>query len=135
MDSLAKIERCLATEPENKASRAQWERERARLGLPALRWFQYRQNNTGGSFHGPMNVIVQAATGAEANKRGEELAGLYFDGVSSGHDCDCCGDRWYRVWENEEGEAVPSVYDEPVEAGEERLFVYADGWMEGGETK
>tara|TARA_R110000824_G_scaffold64097_4_gene167787 strand:- start:193 stop:600 length:408 start_codon:yes stop_codon:yes gene_type:complete len=135
MDNLATIERSLVTEPGNKASRALWERERARLGLPALRWFHYRQNNSGGSFYGPENVIVQAVTAEAANERGAVLAGLYFDGVADGQDCGCCGDRWYRAWEKDEGDAFPSVYEEPTEAGEETLLVYADGWKEGGETK
>ena len=133
MDNLATAERSLVTEQGNKAARARWERERARLGLPALRWFHYHQNNTGGSLVGPENVIVQAVTAEEANERGAGLAGLYFDGISKKLDCACCGDRWYRAWESRDGDAFPSAYGEPLEPGEDVLLVYADGWMEGGE--
>ena len=30
-----------------------------------------------------------------------EDIGLYFDGVEQGMDCSCCGDRWYRAWEDD----------------------------------
>ena len=68
-----------------------------------MAWFEYDQNNSGGSFDidprsglGP-RVWIEAASDTEAQERALSL-GIYFDGCDEGHDCDCCGDRWYRVW-------------------------------------
>lgn len=79
-------------------------------------FYTFRQNNSGGHFtHRPSDgigkyVIIEADSDVEANRKAESI-GLYFDGVSEGRDCSCCGDRWYRSWESNE---QPSVYDEPV---------------------
>jgi hypothetical protein len=64
-----------------------------------LHWYEYRQNNSGGSFH--MNddvsvyVLVEAEDDVQAEREALE-AGIYFDGVAAGFDCSCCGDRWYE---------------------------------------
>ncbi len=58
-------------------------------------FYCFGQNNPGGFFDGAQVLIVEAASSQEA----QELAlkeGVYFDGVSSGRDCECCGDRWFR---------------------------------------
>ncbi|WJN62768.1 hypothetical protein [Streptomyces phage phiScoe15] len=84
-------------------------------------FFEYNQNNSGGSFHIDPEagistvVIVEADTAKQADAKAEEI-GLYFDGAG---DCDCCGDRWYSAqgWgfgDEPEGDAVPSIYGEPV---------------------
>jgi hypothetical protein len=64
-------------------------------------FYQYNQNNSGGSFTineakgiGPV-VWIEANSGWEADKIAESK-GIYFDGVEQGWDCDCCGDRWIR---------------------------------------
>ena len=79
-------------------------------------FFNYNQNNSGGSFviddDVAHYVIIEADTAEEANKKAEEI-GIYFDGVDKGWDCYCCGDRWYPVW-NYEGEKEPLIYGEPV---------------------
>lgn len=65
-------------------------------------FFLFRQNNTGGDFHLrpdkgiSVRVVVEAGSSAAADARAEAI-GLYFDGVEDGHDCECCGDRWYRA--------------------------------------
>lgn len=63
-----------------------------------LKWYHYNQNNSGGSFDVNDklcgNVYVQAPTITVANALAEDM-GIYFDGVATGCDCDCCGDRWY----------------------------------------
>jgi len=80
------------------------------------RWFEFRQNNSGGSFiydhHVGITVYIQAFSPQEANTKAQQI-GIYFDGVGEdgydddgepmGRDCPCCGDRWYSLWENEEG--------------------------------
>jgi hypothetical protein len=80
-------------------------------------FFRFCQNNSGGSFSLTNNlthhVIVEAHDHIHANARFEELGG-YFNGCADGLDCDCCGDRWSRVWKDD-GEPEPIVYGKPPE--------------------
>lgn len=77
-------------------------------------FFHYHQNNSGGSFRAPaLNVIVEARDAGDADSRAEDL-GVYFNGCNDGRDCPCCGDRWSAAWD-EDGDEVPSLYDEPVD--------------------
>ena len=78
------------------------------------KFFTYRQNNSFGWWNGPKFVIVEAENNSHADEIAQEN-GVYFDGVSNGQDCRCCGDRWNRSWE--EGTDVPSIYGEPAESG------------------
>lgn len=62
-------------------------------------FFKFRQNNSGGRFViddkdglGP-EVWIEANGVRQARKRARDI-GLYFDGVRTGRDCGCCGDRW-----------------------------------------
>tara|TARA_R110000782_G_scaffold102791_2_gene190113 strand:- start:2010 stop:2288 length:279 start_codon:yes stop_codon:yes gene_type:complete len=83
-----------------------------------LQRYEYDQNNSGGHFNvmswdGPSdrggvylgsyskkltNVYVMAESDEEANDLAERYAGVYFNGCSDGHDCSCCGDRWYPTY-------------------------------------
>lgn len=60
-------------------------------------FFQYYQNNSGGKYilneDVAINVIIEAADYKSANNYAKEI-GIYFNGVSDGIDCECCGDRW-----------------------------------------
>lgn len=77
-------------------------------------WFNYRQNNSGGFFCEPaVNVHIEADSAKEANRIAEEN-GLYFNGVDSHQDCECCGDRWHEQWDDEDGDKVPSSYGTPL---------------------
>jgi hypothetical protein len=75
------------------------------------KFYEYDQNNSGGSFHNSEKegiaeyVIIEALNAAHANARAEEI-GLYFNGCDAGKDCSCCGDRWYRVYENYGSETI-----------------------------
>lgn len=73
--------------------------------------FLFDQNNSGGSFVKPVWTGPDDAGGIDGNdvyvfaKNKEEArhlvvawSNVYFDGVSSGMDCNCCGDRWYGPW-------------------------------------
>lgn len=79
-------------------------------------FYEYRQNNSGGSFDVDANagisvhVIIEAATAWDANRKAEEV-GLHFDGYG---DCSCCGDRWYRQDEYD-ADDEPSIYGTPIE--------------------
>ena len=75
-------------------------------------FYRYSQCNVMGCYIGPQIVLVEAAALEEA----EALAvgaGVYFDGVAAGRDCECCGDRWTRYADEfpTREEAVASVED------------------------
>ena len=77
--------------------------------MTEMKTFRFWHNNTGGFYidieaicppsqislvgH---DVYIEAENAGEANKLAEEN-GIYFDGVSKGIDCSCCGDRWFRA--------------------------------------
>lgn len=68
--------------------------------------YQYRQNNSGGSFvyDDPNGISEEVYIQADNPTMADEYAmtlGIYFDGVASGRDCPCCGDRWQRAYEAE----------------------------------
>ena len=71
--------------------------------------FQFRQNNSHGRWIGPKNVVIQADNAADANDIAANSRDIYFDGVAKGIDCDCCGDRWYPV-HDDDAQAQPSSY-------------------------
>lgn len=62
-------------------------------------FYSYYQNNSGG--HNEVRpesgigkiVFIQAPNVMVANERARAI-GLYWDGVLTGRDCECCGDRW-----------------------------------------
>jgi hypothetical protein len=63
-----------------------------------LKFYEYSQNNTGGSFitddklcH---RLFIEANSSTEADEIAEGL-GCYWNGVDEGSDCPCCGDRWH----------------------------------------
>lgn len=61
-------------------------------------FYEFSQNNSGGSFVVNDSVchrlIIEADNEEDAISKAEDL-GCYWDGVSKGIDCPCCGDRWY----------------------------------------
>lgn len=94
-----------------------------------LKWFTYRQNNSGGSFDRDDKVDVNVIIQAHSVKEADELAkviGIYFNGVEKGIDCECCGDRWYGCWDDE-GTDEPMVYGEVVKDGEDGVKIHPWG--------
>jgi hypothetical protein len=72
-----------------------------------MTWFQFNQNNSGGSFVrdpnegiGPI-LWIEAHSARHANERAEAL-GIYFDGVDS-------GDRWHPAWDDD-GQLEPKIH-------------------------
>lgn len=94
-------------------------------------FFLFLQNNSGGGYTRTdkldAGTVIEAHTAAEANGRAEAL-GIYFDGVSLGLDCDCCGDRWSPVGETEALtlDALDSEYDWVTS----KIVHYLDGRVE-----
>lgn len=87
-----------------------------------LKWFMYNQNNSGGWFDEEVGhyVLVQAHDPDEADSIAENY-GIYFDGIEAGYDCECCGDRWSRAWND--GEDEPRIYGTLAEE-------YVDAWKD-----
>lgn len=85
-----------------------------------MAFFIFEQSNPGGRYCVTIEldrrVIIEAANEDAANARAENEFGIYFNGAScQGYcaysegegdtcdcstDCPCCGDRWFRTWEN-----------------------------------
>lgn len=74
----------------------------------SLKWYRFRQNNSGGHFilndKVCAEIYIEAESPAVANRKAEDI-GIYFDGVNKGIDCECCGDRW----------SCCDSYDKPVD--------------------
>lgn len=81
-----------------------------------MKFFTFSQNNSGGSFDHDEKagighyVIIEANDEHDAYERAERI-GLYFNGVSDGLDCDCCGDRWSNYVDPTD---KPMIYDTDV---------------------
>lgn len=95
-------------------------------------FFTYRQNNSGGSWSFSKDkvtqyVIIEADTTREANILAKAV-GIYFNGVEDYLDCDCCGDRWSKAWDD--GDKVPSIYGTPVEVWASTKERYHSNWMD-----
>ena len=78
-------------------------------------FFTYRQNNSGGYFYGNLLVIVEADSYKEADRIAEADGEVYFNGCTRGHDCPCCGDRWYSSFYSEGDEVPSNKWGEPIE--------------------
>jgi hypothetical protein len=70
-----------------------------------MAFFHYSQNNSGGSWSGPTDVIVEAPNASAADSIAEYRAGVYFDGS---YDCSCCGNRWSEAYG--EGDPEPNIF-------------------------
>ena len=62
------------------------------------KFYEFSQNNSGGIFVTNKTLchrlFIEANDAQDATEKAESL-GVYFNGVASGRDCPCCGDRWY----------------------------------------
>ena len=94
-------------------------------------FYEYNQNNSGGSFDfdaiaGISHfVIVEANSPKQADALAEGI-GLYFNGVDEGRDCDCCGDRWHPQW-RDDGMDAPRIYG--FEVGADKPYHSTWLWM------
>ena len=102
------------------------------MNTTKLEWYQFRQNNSGGSFtineDVDINVLIQANSASEANEIAPYV-GIYFNGVNDELDCECCGDRWYKVY-NGDGTEYPMVYDEQINNKTAGVKLYPYGSIE-----
>ena len=68
-------------------------------------FYEFNQNNSGGWFEENdklfARLFIEADSEREAISKAEDL-GCYWNGVSQGIDCSCCGDRWRKPYDAEE---------------------------------
>lgn len=68
------------------------------LSVKTAKFYEYNQNNSGGSFIVDKNLCHRLMIEADEQHLADRIAislGVYFNGCYEGLDCDCCGDRWY----------------------------------------
>ena len=79
-----------------------------------MKFYEFSQNNSGGSFDVDSKIchrlFIEAESSKAANQIAEEL-GCYWDGVDKGMDCNCCGDRWYRDGNKVDLENINTKWD------------------------
>jgi hypothetical protein len=95
------------------------------------KFYNFDQNNTGGSFVVDNDLChrlyIEAESADEATAIAEAM-GVYFDGCDDGTDCECCGDRWYRLWTND-GITLPYKFgNETFDTIEDYVQHIVDGW-------
>ena len=62
--------------------------------------YVFEQNNNHGWYFEPAQVVLVLAKSAEEANEIATEHGVYFDGIKSGKDCQCCYyDRWERATE------------------------------------
>lgn len=95
------------------------------------KFFEFHQNNSGGHFWVTEEIghrtFIQAKSPAEANEKALQI-GIYFDGVSSGADCECCGNRFSEIWENDTGCLESEIkFSTYASTGDTMVIHYANG--------
>ena len=96
-----------------------------------MAFYHRSQNNSGGGFDFDEaagithHVVIEADSAEEATERAEAI-GCYWNGVESGADCPCCGDRWYEPGDYGRRE-FPHIYGAPLGTATRTL-----GWMKDG---
>lgn len=101
-----------------------------------LKWFNFRQNNSGGRFivneYMAHDVFIQATSAAEAVRRAQVIGLDPYEAY-----CSCCGERWgLDCLGDEDGFAQPTkygkLYSKNTSRGfkEEARLHYIDGHIE-----
>ena len=109
-----------------------------------MKWYEFDQNNSGGSFHAPAIRLYVEAESKEVACARASAHGVYFDGIDAGIDCSCCGDRWMRPYRAEDDRPEPEYERSasttyPLWAREAgiplAMWVHADGTIEKEDAK
>lgn len=87
-------------------------------------FYTFRQNNSGGSFVGPVLLCVECDSLDDANVQAERH-GFQFGMVGS---CECCGPRWPTAYGVNFLTETPTYYGDPLpESGTSWTLYYRDG--------
>jgi len=87
-------------------------------------FYTFRQNNSGGSFIGPVLVCVECDSLEDANDQAEN------NGITFGmfRSCECCGPRWSTAYDQSDLTETPTHYGDPLsESGKSWVIYYKDG--------
>ncbi len=87
-----------------------------------MKWFVYRQNNSGGHWVGPKIIFVQAFDYSQANKIAEKN-GAYFGDPLPGDCIECCGYRWVEADIDSSAEEVPEYWGTPPQSGDVVVYL------------
>jgi hypothetical protein len=66
------------------------------LSVKTAKFYEYNQNNSGGSFVVDKNLCHRLMIEADEQHLADRIAislGVYFNGCYEGLDCDCCGEE------------------------------------------
>ena len=107
------------------------------MSVSKLKWFTFHQNNSGGKFvvddTVDVNVIIQANYADEANELAQRV-GIYFNGVADGYDCECCGDRWHKVLDDDRGTDEPEIYGQRVPWSPDSVLTCEGSFLDGAKV-
>lgn len=100
-------------------------------------FWEFRQNNSGGSFvindNVTVHVIIEATSATDANSRAEDV-GVYFGGYG---DCSCCGDRWSSAWNDDRPDyhTLEEIDEQFLNTHlQNKSWMRRDGWVSKGEA-
>ena len=106
-----------------------------------MKFYHFRQNNSGGIFDVDdklcASLYIEAENEEDAIQKAFDM-GVYFDGVEDGHDCECCGDRWYEPDEEDGIEAVrksAAEYSRIIWPSPAYRVFFHDGTVEEGPSR
>lgn len=94
------------------------------------KFFTVSQNNSGGYFIENEDVghyvIIEAENAKQAEEKLAEITEEYLEY------CECCGERWFTWWDDEDGKGEPMIYTETVAeyrdmCGGNAIVYYYDG--------
>lgn len=88
-------------------------------------FYEFSQNNSGGYFKVDDKVchrlFIEADDKDEAIYKAGKL-GCYWNGVSEGIDCECCGDRWHMYCDEYTDKDFPKDYNVTSYSGFEEWY-------------
>lgn len=95
-----------------------------------MKWYIFRQNNSGGKWKGPSVVYVQAKDADEANDLAVESGVIYFDNECR-IDCECCGPRWTEASDWYDWDSITFVTPHDVYHGAQSWQEISDMYARG----
>jgi hypothetical protein len=109
---------------------------------PSYFW-EFSQNNSGGVYTVNEKICHTLYIEADSEDKAKEKAfdlGVYFDGVVSGIDCDCCGDRWSKYtscvdlncgnYAREDANKYAELYNANIKKKEGKVYKSANSEVE-----
>ena len=80
--------------------------------VQSLKWYTVSQNNSGGYMINNDYVTDYIAVQAKDNIEAERILNRIVEDYSEW--CECCGERWWPYFSEDDGTDVPMIYDKPL---------------------